>query len=207
MIPKPVYWIGGSACAGKSTLAKRLAAKYGLRRYACDEHADHHLRAVSPESQPVMTRISAMDMNEVFYKREVEEQLASYVEYLNEDFQLVLRDLAQMADAPVVVEGNQLLPSSVAPLLREEDRAIWLIPGEAFQREQYSRREWIHGILQATEDPEAAFGNWMRRDAWFARRVKQEAEDRKLSVLEVDGRLSLEQNLALLERHFGLSPE
>ncbi|WP_187355160.1 hypothetical protein ['Paenibacillus yunnanensis' Narsing Rao et al. 2020] len=47
----------------------------------------------------------------------------------------------------------------------------------------------------------------MSRDAQFAQSVKQEALDRSLPILEVDGSLSLEQNLALVERHFGLPAE
>ncbi|KAI7262059.1 hypothetical protein KC345_g9561 [Hortaea werneckii] len=143
-------------------------------------------------------------MNEAFFTRDIAEQLDTYIECLREDFSYVLSDLADRGEGPVVVEGNQLLPELVAPLLKQTDKAIWVIPSEPFQREQYSKREWIQGILQATEDPEAAFDNWMKRDAKFAEQVKIEAESRKLTVLEVDGRRTLEQNFAELERCFGL---
>jgi shikimate kinase len=40
-----VYWIGGGSGAGKSTIARRLAAQHGLRVYATDEvMADHEVR-------------------------------------------------------------------------------------------------------------------------------------------------------------------
>jgi adenylate kinase family enzyme len=136
---REIYWIGGSACAGKSTLARQLAEKYKLALYACDEHYE-----------------------------------------------------------------DQLLPSLVAPLLKQIHQAVWVIPAERFQREQYSKREWIHGILQATGNPELSFSNWMQRDALFADRVKREAEERKLKVLEVDGSRTLEQNFTELECWFGL---
>ena len=34
---KHLYWIGGGSCAGKSTIARRLAAQHGLRVYATDD--------------------------------------------------------------------------------------------------------------------------------------------------------------------------
>src|SRR5207237_2072718 len=34
---RDVYWIGGGSGAGKSTVARRLADQYGLRRYSTDD--------------------------------------------------------------------------------------------------------------------------------------------------------------------------
>ena len=201
---RKIYWIGGSACAGKSTLARQLAEKYKLALYACDEHYEDHLQRITPEGQPAMYRVSRMTFNEVFFTRDIAEQLRTYTECLREDLAYVLNDLAGLDDGPVVIEGNQLLPSLVAPLLKQNHQAVWVIPAEQFQREQYSKREWIHGILQATGNPELSFSNWMQRDALFADRVKREAEERKLKVLEVDGSRTLEQNFTELECWFGL---
>lgn len=201
-----VYWIGGSACAGKSTLAKMYADKYGLALYACDDHFQEHMQQTSREIQPAMHRISRLTMNEVFYTREVDEQLNTYIKGFEEDFAFVLSDLARMGEKAVVVEGNQLLPALVAPLLKNSHRAIWIVPTEQFQWEHYSKREWIHDLLQETENPGAAFHNWMKRDALFAARVKEEAEARELMLLEVDGSLNLEQSFTLLEQHFGSWP-
>ncbi|AIQ56302.1 hypothetical protein [Paenibacillus borealis] len=201
---KQIYWIGGSACAGKSTLAGRFAEKYNMALYACDEHYEDHLQRITGRAQSAMYRVSQMTMNEVFFTRDVAEQLDTYIWCLREDFSYVLSDLAGSGDGPVVVEGNQLLPALVAPLLKPMDKAIWVVPAEPFQREQYSKREWIHGILQATENPELSFNNWMKRDALFAERIRSEAGKRKRKVLEADGSRTLEQNFAELERWFGL---
>ncbi|WNS41421.1 hypothetical protein [Paenibacillus sp. MMS20-IR301] len=198
-----IYWIGGSACAGKSTLAKRFAEENNLTLYACDEHYGKHLQRTLEEAQSAMYRVSRMTMNEVFLTRSIAEQLNTYTECLREDFRYVLEDLAGLRDRPVVAEGNQLLPGLVKPLLRRTDKAVWVIPAEQFQVEQYRKREWIQGILKATEDPELAFGNWMKRDAMFAGRIKQSAEEQQLRVLEVDGSRTLEQNFAELTSWFG----
>lgn len=100
------------------------------------------------------------------------------------------------------MEGNQLLPALVAPLLRQADRAIWIIPAEQFQLEHYSKRTWIQGILQRTDESEQAFRNWMKRDALFAEKVKQEALRLNLPLMEVDGRTSVQDNFERIERCF-----
>lgn len=199
---REIYWIGGSACAGKSTLARHFAEENGYALYACDEHSAQHLQRITEEYQPAMYRVSRMDMNEVFLTRKIEEQLDTYIQYLQEDFQYVLSDVAGGEDCPIVVEGNQLLPALVEPLLKRKEQAIWVIPTETFQRNQYSKREWIHGILQATENPERSFDNWMRRDALFADYVEREAKARELKVLVVDGSRTLEQNYIEISRWF-----
>jgi len=197
-----IYWIGGSACSGKSTLANMYAEKHGLALYSCDEHFDRHLNDISIVEHPAMYKVRTMDPNEAFYTRDVQEQLSVYIRCFMEDFAFVLKDIADGPGTPLVVEGNQLLPSLVAPRLKQHHKAIWIIPAERFQREHYSKRAWIQEILQKTENPAAAFHNWMLRDARFAGFVAQEAADLNLQVLHVDGSKSLMENYAFLEKHF-----
>ncbi|MFD1774979.1 hypothetical protein [Paenibacillus rhizophilus] len=59
-----IYWIGGSACAGKSTIAKRFADKHDWELYSCDEHLNSHLSNISARNQPAMHKISRMSYNE-----------------------------------------------------------------------------------------------------------------------------------------------
>jgi adenylate kinase family enzyme len=44
-----VYWIGGGSGAGKSTIARRLAARYGLRLYATDDVMGDHAPRSTPD--------------------------------------------------------------------------------------------------------------------------------------------------------------
>ncbi len=74
-----------------------------------------------------------------------------------------------------------------------------------FQREHYSKREWVNGILQQCDDSEAAFQNWMERDIQFARWVIAEADALDCSLLMVDGEQTIEENAAMLAAHFGFS--
>src|SRR5262249_58152822 len=56
---RDVYWIGGGSGAGKSTIARRLAARHGLRLYATDEVMADHGRRTSPVDSPFMAGVAA----------------------------------------------------------------------------------------------------------------------------------------------------
>ncbi|MDR0138760.1 hypothetical protein RFW18_13475 [Metabacillus idriensis] len=198
-----IYWIGGSSCSGKSTLAKMLAEKHGLELYSCDDHFYKHVQLISPEKHPAMKKVAEMNPNEAFYSRGLDDQLRVYIQSFQEDFSFVLQDLQEIIK-PVIIEGNQLMPSLTAPYIKENHKAIWLIPTEAFQRKNYQKRDWIKGVLNDTEDPEIAFNNWMKRDAIFAEHVNEEAKRLGLKVLNVDGSSNLDENLIRIERLFEL---
>jgi 2-phosphoglycerate kinase len=58
-----VYWIGGGSGAGKSTIARRIAAQHGLRVYATDDVMADHARRSTREDSPLLHKFMAMDMN------------------------------------------------------------------------------------------------------------------------------------------------
>ncbi|WP_046723152.1 hypothetical protein, partial [Paenibacillus durus] len=78
-----------------------------------------------------------------------------------------------------------------------------MIPTEPFQRHHYSQRIWIQDILNSTDDPAAAFDNWMHRDARFADFVKKEAQDLNLHIFKVDGSKDLQATFNRIEEYFG----
>ncbi|MEJ2208915.1 MAG: hypothetical protein P8129_07755 [Anaerolineae bacterium] len=49
-----VLWLGGSPCSGKSSIARLLADRYGLRTYSCDEAFGRHREKLTAESQPTL---------------------------------------------------------------------------------------------------------------------------------------------------------
>ena len=50
-----VYWIGGGSGAGKSTIARRLAARHGLRLYPSDDVMSDHAGRSTPEDSPFLS--------------------------------------------------------------------------------------------------------------------------------------------------------
>ncbi len=51
-----VYWIGGSPAAGKSTIARRLAERYGLRLYVTDDVMREHAGRCTAVEAPFLER-------------------------------------------------------------------------------------------------------------------------------------------------------
>lgn len=64
-----VYWLGGGSGAGKSTIARHIAAQHGLQMYATDEVMPDHAVRSTPEDAPYLSRFTIMDMDERWVKR------------------------------------------------------------------------------------------------------------------------------------------
>lgn len=200
---KNVYWVGGSPCAGKSTICERLSEKYGLTYYCVDSHYEEHLARADAVRHPNVVRLRNITWNDVFL-RPVPDLLRDEIAFYHEVIELIVEDLLRLpVDRPVIAEGAALLPELVAPYLDDRHHGLWVVPTEAFQREHYSRRPWIHGILAETRDPAQAFENWMSRDARFAEYVRAGCAERGFEVIVVDGEAGLEENLRRAEAHFG----
>lgn len=199
-----VYWIGGSPCSGKSTIADLLAERRGMRVYHCDDHFYGHVGAADSQSQPHLHRLRDFTW-EWLFMRPVPEQVADEIAIYQEEFALILDDLRQLRGrAPLIVEGTALLPELIAPLLPSPTQAICVIPTGAFQRAAYARRSWRQELLAQCSDPQRAWENWMARDAQFGEVVTAQARAAGLSVLIVDGQRTLQENALAVAVHFGL---
>src|SRR5918999_763893 len=124
-----VYWIGGGSVAGKSTIARRIAAEHGLRVYATDDVMADHARRSSREDCPLLHTFMAMDIDERWLNRTPETMLETFHWFRGEGFNLIIEDLLRLPREPeIIVEGFRLLPHLVKPLLSGLRRAVWLLP-------------------------------------------------------------------------------
>lgn len=70
-----VYWLGGGSGAGKSTVARRLAAQHGCTVLGTDDLMTDHGRRMSADNSPLAKAFAAMDMDERWVNRTPEEML------------------------------------------------------------------------------------------------------------------------------------
>ena len=199
-----VLWIGGSTCAGKTTMTKLLGTRYGVRTYHVDKALREHMGQIDPVTYPALHEWSTMPWTERCV-RPWKVQLADSIAAYEEQFRMVVEDLLSAAPTPVLVEGAALLPHLVAPWLKHKRQAIWAVPSQAFLQQHHSKRiSVVLRIRGPTEDPDRAFRNWMDFGDEFARWIVESTEKLGLPLVVVDGGRTLGENAQVVARHFGL---
>ena len=201
-----VYWIGGGSGAGKSTIARRIAAGRGLRVYATDMVMADHARRSTPDDCPFLHRFMAMAMDERWVNRPPETMLDTFHWFRGEGFDMIIEDLLRFPREPgVIVEGFRLLPRLVKRLLSVPGRAVWLLPTPDVRRAVVECRGGsASGFLANTTDPERALRNLLERDRMFTDILREEAERLELPAIEVDTAMTEDDLAKRVTDVFGL---
>jgi 2-phosphoglycerate kinase len=200
-----VYWIGGGSGAGKSVIARRLAARYGLRLYATDDVMRDHASRCAPADAPFLQSFMAMDMDERWLNRSPETMLETFHWFRGEGFGLIVEDLLRRPAGPgVIAEGFRLLPRLVQPLLAEPGHAVWLLPTPGFRRAAFASRGSLWEIAGKTSDPERALSNLLERDRMFTERLREETGRLGLRAIDVDPTMTEDGLDELVREAFGL---
>ena len=183
-----VYWIGGGSAAGKSTVARRLAAEHGFDVYATDDLMADHARRTTDNDAPLLHRFMAMDMDERWVNRSPRTLYETFHWFQGEGFDLIIEDLLDLPREPyVIVEGFRLLPRLVKPFLSEAVHAVWLLPTPDFRQAVVeSRGGSAWSFLARTNNPESALRNLLERDRMFTDHLREETTRLDLSAIEVD---------------------
>ncbi|MEW9549646.1 hypothetical protein [Nonomuraea sp. NPDC050783] len=200
-----VYWIGGGSGGGKSTIARRLAARHGLSVYATDDVMPEHARLLTPREAPQLSRFKDMDMDERWVHRSPRAMLETFHWYRGEGFGLIVADLLRLPPGRgVIAEGFRLLPGLVGPLLVDPARAVWLLPTPAFRRAAFDSRGTAWDIPRRTGDPRRALHNLLERDRLFTDRLAEETGRLGLPAVEVGPGTGEDELAERVARVFGL---
>lgn len=199
-----VYWIGGGSGAGKSTITRRLADRFGWYMYATDEMMPDHARRLSPGAAPYLDQFKSMDMDERWVNRAPEAMLETFHWFRGEGFDLIVEDLLHLpVDTGVIAEGFRLLPHLVAPLLADRSHAVWLLPTPEFRELAFDSRGTAWEIPRKTSDPERARRNLLERDRMFTERLVEEAQRLGLPTIPIDTGISEDEQVEQVARGFG----
>lgn len=201
-----VYWIGGAACGGKSTLTDALAEKHGFQAYHPEEHYDRHRAMANGEDHPLMLR--PFPGWQAFFGRSPNEYAAWIMDLDRELFPMVVLDAVRMAvTGPVVVDCHSLTPALVETVSAPE-RVLFLFADEPTIRSAFFAREDKNGVLHALQtvtDPEAAKANVLDAVCEVsARKIAQVKDSGYRYAIRGDGS-TIEGTLAIVEEHFGLA--
>jgi len=129
----PVVWVGGAPAAGKSTVARALARRCGLRLYGADTRTWAHRDRALARGIPAAHAFETLSPRER-WERPTAELVAMSLH--RERGPMVVDDLAGLPDHPLVVaEGTTLPARAVDPA-----RSVWLLPTPEFQRARLDAR-------------------------------------------------------------------
>jgi len=200
-----VYWIGGGSGAGKSTIAKRIAALHECEIYSTDEAMGIHSSRCTAEESPYLEAFKEMSMDERWVNRDPKTMLDTFHWFNGEGFDEIIKDLRNgPKNCNVLVEGFRLLPNLVKPFLHSINNGIWLTPTPQFRRTAFENRGTLWNIPNKTSQPEKALENLLKRDAMFTDRLQIEAASNDYPIIVMDGSDNEDEVVSRVLKHFAL---
>jgi len=132
--PLKVLWLGGMPGAGKSTVARRIARRRGLRWYQSDAHTWAHRARAVRAGVPAALRFEALTPAERA-ACPVEERMAMALQ--RERGPMTVEDVRALPASPLIIaKGTQILPDMVPA----GGSALWLTLSPKQQRVRLDRR-------------------------------------------------------------------
>lgn len=198
------YYIGGSPCAGKSSVAEILSEKYGLYYFKVDDFLDRYMQAGAQKRHPICRKAAEMNAEQIWMREpliQCEEEFQIY----REIFGFVEADLKRIDwKGGILTEGAAYLPELMKQSGIPGSRYISITPTKEFQIAHYRKRDYVPIVLAGCRDKEKAFCNWMERDILFAREVRRQCLKENYASVINDGTMELNELAAMVAVHFGL---
>lgn len=210
MIFKNAYFINGTAYAGKSTMVKLLAEKYG--GILCEEnyHDRFYPEPDKTEYPNLQYTLELRDWHD-FIRRSPDE----YEAWINgtsrecEKLELLIQSKLDTQNRPVFVDTN-ISPETLKKVAAPGHVLIMLADPQISVRRFFERpdkeKQFLYRLILEEPDPEYALRNFRE---CLMRINSQERYDRFLHsgfpVILRDENRSIEETLALAEKVFGLN--
>ncbi len=199
-----VYYIGGSPCSGKSTVAEILSEKYGFYYYKLDDKLDEHMKLAAKRDKSRCKAYFAMTPEQI-WMRNPRIQFEDEVNIYREIFEYALEDIEKLNVPVVIAEGAGFLPELMKQIGVRKREDTCITPTRYFHVETYSKREWVPYILEGCSDKQTAFKNWMERDSIFAIYSADTAKKIGYETFLVDGMYEICYMVDLVENVFWLN--
>lgn len=199
-----IYWLGGSTCAGKTTISNILSEKYGFIVYHCDEYLTKHIEKSNAQEHPNLNRVTKISWNDILSMK-VEEYLKWTIGLFNEEFKMILEDLYELPDGnPILVEGVGLFPELIYNEISDISHAIWVVADEVFYKKHQVERKELFERIGECSNPEQALENYINYDLAMGRYIINDAKRLGLSVIEVGNDSDIIRNVEEISSHFKL---
>ena len=207
---KNVYFLNGTACAGKSTMVKLLAEKYdGI---CCGENYHMELlSAADPVHQPNLCYFDIMSGWQEFVTRTPEEYDAWLTGTAREATELEIILLLRLVEQGKKIFVDTNIPIDILWQISDYDHvAIMLSPTnmavERFFDRPDAEKQFLYQKLLECPNPDAALGNYRKclELCNGPKHYRQFAESGFFTHLRTE-KSTIEQTLNTLETHFQLT--
>ena len=210
---KDVYFINGTAYAGKSTMVHMLAEKYGMIECGENYHMEVSRQVSTPELQPDSSYFSTMSGWEEFLNRTPEEYARWMRDGSRETAEFEMAELIRLsAQGKKIIVDTNISPEVLKEISDYNHVAIMLSPQEMSVERFFDRsdpeKKFLLDEIGKCPDPEKTMANFR---ACIARinspENYAEMENSGFFVLkrENTGLDTREEVCAQLAQHFGLS--
>jgi hypothetical protein len=181
-----VLWLGGPPASGKTTIATRLASRYGLRLYSADTRTWLHRDRALAAGNAAAARWESLTPAER-WAGPPEEMLEMSLHH--ERGAMVIDDLAALPGSPLIIAEGSVLPDwGISTGAVDRSRAAWLLPTAEFQ--QY------HLAARGTPDGPASLYRLL------AGVIEVEAHEHGVQTITVDRSRDIEAVYAEVEELF-----
>ena len=207
-----VYFIIGTAYAGKSTMVRMLAEKYG-GVWCGENYSEKLFDLIDPAHQPNLAYFETMSGWQEFVNRSPEAYAAWCEGCAREGVGLELIELIRRTEGGKKVFVDTNIPMDVLRAISDYRRVAVMLSAPSVAVERFfdrpdAEKQFLYQRILEAEDPERTLANFRA----CVERVNSPEHYRRFEnsgffVLRREEARSPEQTLAILERHFGLVEE
>jgi len=206
-----VLFLVGTACGGKTTMAKALSKKYGFIHFNDNWNEDNFKiwkSIITEKYQPNSAKRSKIDWEE-YFSRSVEEFLADKNDNHGSDEQLEFSiiELIKLSQNNKVIADVWIEDWDFLMEISHYNRiACLLAPGELIIRDYYQRDDHksFTECIQSLKDPAKKFETQNELFRIGAREMAEKAEKYGVFSIMRNDESTIENTLTMLEKHFRL---
>ena len=206
-----VFFLVGTACGGKTTMANELSKKYGFIHFNDNWNEDNHKvweSIVDEKYQPNASKRKEIDW-EAYFSRSVEEFLEDKNDNHGtaENLEFSIIELIKMSNTSKVIADVWIEDFDFLLEISDRSRiACMLAPGEIIIRDYYDREDHkaFTDCIKSLKDPERKFNTQNELFRIGAKEMADKAKTYGLFSIMRNDESTIEGTLKLLEDHFCL---
>lgn len=207
---KNVYFINGTAYAGKSTVCKILADKYDMYHFGENHKYGDFLELTTPQTHPHMNYFKTMSSWEEFVLRD-KEDYDNWMEGVNREvtpFQ-ILELISLSKKQPVMAETN--IPHDILVQIADYDHILYMVATPELATKHFFHRpdkekQFLLRVIQNTKNPEKSLKKYKETISYCNRqeKINHYLQSGCYTIQRVQEQEDVEEKVRLAEQHFKL---